>query len=1179
MRLKRLELVGFKSFASRVKLDFDQGITAIVGPNGSGKSNISDAVRWVLGEQSMRSLRGAKLEDVIFAGADGKRALGMAEVQLTLDNVDGFLPVDYIEVTITRRVYRSGDSEFFINKRACRLKDVHELVTDTGLGREGYAIIGQGQIDAVLSANSHDRRVLLEETAGIVKYRNRKEQAQKKIQQTDLDLIRVTDILKELQHQLGPLEIEAKKARVYQKLANELRDYELDLFTLCFRELDVKRTNLKHQLGEKAAISDEVSTEFQQLELNISATQHAIASLEQQIEQGQNQLMEVNEQFNTAIHTMERIQERSGNNQKRQTELRAKSDTLQTMITQLFNSISEIEQILVREKQELQTSKVDFTTFECTLVDNRQTYHDSRTRLDMQKTHFLEFMRELADARNSGRNYQQEIAALTQQRHRNTEERDELLLQLKMIDQKITVTKTEQRLKQNEWEQFKESIHDHEILIRDQRNYMQASTKEEQVALSRYQQQQSRLTALTELDEDYDGYSYSVRKLMQEKESNMQLIGTVADVIKVPNGLETAFEIALGPALQNVITETHKGAEQAIEWLKHKRAGRATFLPLDTMKGSGFPASYSQFWETPRCLGPAIDLLVFDQRFRPALAALVGRVVVVEDLAAALMMQKQLPSFSRIVTKSGELIMPTGALTGGAINAKKSGLLTRKTEISKLSKEVEAIRVTVDQATATKDAALTELQTIEERAASLRHMSTQCQLIVLGLEKDLQQLHNEHDRIQRSIAEHNHSIEQIQISQSELEETIGKAQHKVAQLERDEIGQRDEMTKLEAMIQILEAQINKDNEELMQKKVNLTNLTRGVELTNTKLTANQQQLATNKAEIAALLQEIRSLEEQDQVLKATVVEQHHQRQTLANQREQATASLDQLKVERATEQARLNADNERFKKLRSAISALDKQTYAIELDLNQVDIERNRLLSDLNERAVVLEDLHALTPKKEKDELLELTNRLKQQIRGLGTINLGSLQEYEAVNERSFFLQTQVDDLREAKEALEAVICEMDITSKQKLKRTFEELRIEFQQIFRQLFQGGKADLVLTEPDDLLETGIDIIAQPPGKKPQNLLLLSGGERALTAIALLFSIRRVKPTPFCILDEIDAALDDANLHRFSQLMAEFSASTQFLVITHRQGTMEFADRLYGVTMNDTATSQLISVQLA
>lgn len=1178
MRLKRLELVGFKSFANRVCLEFGRGITAIVGPNGSGKSNISDAVRWVLGEQSARSLRGNKMEDVIFSGSDGKKPLGMAEVQLTLDNSDGFLPIDFSEVTVTRRVYRSGESEFLINGKQCRLRDIQDLFTDTGLGREGYAIIGQGQIDAVLSVRSQDRRVVLEETAGIVKYRLRKEEALQKIEQTNQDLVRVTDILRELEQRLGPLQKEAEKARRYQILGEKLLLAEQDYFALELQRLAGEQSQLEAERRALLETAEKIQAQQGKLEEATARLDQRLNQVTADLEAGQARQVQLAEEQNALESTVNVNREREKNNEQRLhvlTQLREeKLSQLQNFQAQRSKVLDELQRALegCRATAELvdraaQTLKIK--------QEERQLLQD---KIETAKDEFFEFMRALAELRNFQRNFEKEAQSLDRQIEAQKEAAAASAAAVEKLRAAIQKTKEQRQAQLQERERGKAA----EVALREKQQDLAKQVALERERLRKIQsettQLQTRLSTLRELDEDYEGYSASVRRLMQLETYRNLILGTVADVLTVPPGLELAFEVALGSALQNIITPNEAAAQTLIQWLKDNKAGRATFLPLDAMRPNTFPPSARAALNMPGVLGTGDELAECQERFRPVIASLLGRTVFTEDLDSAVVLRRRLKQFSRIVTRDGSVVYPSGAMTGGSQTTRTSGLLSRKTEIAELETKLAARKQVEEAARSTVAELELAYAEISKRLAAMAEQELAAQLAVQRLDQTLEQLYRELSREEQQRAEHSAQEQQLIAAREAL---LAQGETAAAQLEQEEAAE----ARHRAAIQAMEAQLRTSEKEIEAAQSQLTQLQ--IKLTEEKGTAEKIRM-----QLAAL---DRQIEETQKVLTEAEREKEELRRAQAKLAEEMTAAqarlklnmesrqslaaeLERLRQERNELQDQLKDHNSRLKQVNAQHTQIERRLYRNESEFKLKAGEVERIHQLLEERDLNPAQVKERKVDAPKEKLREAIEELREEIRGLGVVNPGAPEEYEQVKERHHFLTIQLNDLNEAKGQLRKVIEEMDEICRAKFEETFAQVRAEFQKLFTELFQGGKADLRLTEPDSPLTTGIDIVAQPPGKKLQNLLLLSGGERALTAIALLFAIRRVKPTPFCILDEIDAALDEANLHRFAKLMREFAETTQLLTITHRQATMEAADALYGVTMTDEAVSQIISVRM-
>jgi len=1178
MRLKRLEIQGFKSFARPVCLDFGPGITGIVGPNGSGKSNISDALRWVMGEQSAKSLRGQKMEDVIFAGSEGKKALGMAEVQLTLDNSSGFFPLDYSEVTVTRRVYRSGESEFYINKQSCRLRDIHDLFTDTGLGREGYSVIGQGQIDAVLSVRSEDRRVLLEETAGIVKYRQRKEQALRKLDETSVDLLRVTDILHELQSQLGPLSEQAEQARLYLDLAERLQTAELDYHSLAWQAIDAKWVKVEETLlglkEEYEAYNDGLAKVADE-QARLTAK---IAELEEEIEAHQGELSRLQEAYNQGVHRVELYEERIRNHEARSEQLtgliRAQGEELRLLEDEdggLAHEIVALQEQIRGQEKEIQTHQAD-------IEDLQQKQRQAQSTLNQLKDDFFDFMRELADKRNFQRGFAEREQNLQAQIAANEKELQNQA-QRQMVGQE-TIRNYQARL-----DGLVEELKAKEALERD----TLANLEQTKVSLGKVQKQlrqkegelaqlRSRLKTLQELEEGYEGYALGVRRIMQHADMSKIVLGTVADVITVPQGLELAYEVALGSSLQNLITTGEEEAKRIIAWLQKVQGGRVTILPLDSVRGVEFSKDRKRLLEQEGVLGTGLDLLSFAEQYRPALASLLGRVVITEDLDIALALKRRLQQFSRIVTRDGSVVFPSGAMTGGSINSRTTGLLTRKGQLLQLEEDVQRLVKELDEI-ATQEASLTEsIAQSEEKLAGLKKEGVETRFEIQRVEQEIRQSLSELGSIARAIQDLEEKRQDVEAQLASLTAEGEVAAAGVAELEQEELLRREQIQHQEVILSELSATLEEQALNQTQKQVKLAELKGVVQNQRILLTSLEQKKEAARKAQAEAQAELEALAELRSENEQMILETKAANETSSQQKAELQRVLEREKQKRQDLQKELSNLGAELIQVEKEQLKRERALYKSEVEQEQLQREREQILSTLAEQNLTLESILAREVSVKEGTLKRTIAGLRNEIKDLGMVNPGATQEYERVLERCSFLETQLQDLNEARERLQDVINEMDKLCRTKLWDVFRKVQAEFGTIFSQLFLGGKAELVLTDPDSILTTGIDIMARPPGKKLQNLLVLSGGERALTAIALLFAIRRVQPTPFWVLDEIDAALDESNLGRFVELMEEFSKETQFLVVTHRPRTMEAAHTLYGVTMGEDGFSQIISVAL-
>lgn len=1178
MRLKRLEIQGFKSFANPVCLEFGPGITAIVGPNGSGKSNISDALRWVLGEQSIKSLRGSKMEDIIFAGSDGKKPMGMAEVQLTLDNSQGYLPVEYQEVTITRRVYRSGDSEFFINKQSCRLKDIHDLFTDTGLGRESYAVVGQGQIDAVLSVRSEDRRVLLEETAGIMKYRQRKEQALRKLEETSVDLLRVTDVLHELENQLEPLGEQAEKARRYLELADKLEVAEMDYYHILWNSLQQKLKKSECEYNNLKQEYEERNQRLAALEAKGAELEELGQKLQEEVEEKRQELEDLSTAYAQGIHTIELHQDRIAGQKQRSQQLavliqekKAELEELQQEELVLRDQLQELVGAIEQQEQEVAQSHQG-------LEELQQQHKQTQAEINQLKDDFFDFMRELADRRNFQRSF--------------AERQSNLKEQMAMLDQELVelserLDLTEGEARQLDGELLKLNNALSELASREKATQERLEQAKSQLVICQegrrrlegeLAQVTSRLKTLQELEEGYEGYSMGVRRVMQNEQVSSLVLGTVADVVTVPQGLETAFEVALGSGLQNLITQREGDAKRIIAWLQKVRGGRVTILPLDSVRGTEFSAQVKNVFQQPGVLGPALDLLTFAPEYRPALASLLGRVVITEDLDTALKLKRQLSQFSRIVTRDGSVVFPSGAMTGGSYNNRTSGLLTRKGELNSLEEKLAALTDRLNLETEQEKKLIDQISQAEQTISQLQAEQLEIKLNLQKLAQQRAQKLEEVSKLQQAQGEMEAKRENLQEVFSHLDSECEQAATKVDELEQEEQERRNQIQREEEVLRELAATIEQLAEGETKKRVRLAELKGELENQRIRLANLEQQQGACLQASQSALQEVERLEQDQAANEQIILDTQKANEERKQKQVQLQVYLAKKKQERQEVQKESSQVGTELIQAQKEQLQRERALYKLEVELGQVEESKEQILSVLRERELSLVSILNREVETKESTLKKTMEDLRGQIRQLGMVNPAANEEYERVLERCSFMREQLEDLDEARESLQNVINEMDKLCRTKLQEVFEQVRVEFQRIFSRLFVGGTADLVLTDPESILTTGIDVLAKPPGKKLQNLLLLSGGERALTAIALLFAIRRVKPVPFWVLDEIDAALDESNLVRFNELMEEYSQETQFLVVTHRQSTMEMAHSLYGVTMGEQGVSQIISVAL-
>lgn len=1181
MFLKRMETVGFKSFAERTTIEFVPGVTAVVGPNGSGKSNVIDAIRWVLGEQSAKSLRGQKMEDVIFQGSDTRKRLNYAEVSLVMNNEAGILPVDFQEVYVTRRVYRSGESEFYINKQACRLKDIVDLFMDTGLGRESFSIIGQGKIDEILSSKAEERRAIFEEAAGVLKYKRRKNQAELKLAETADNLDRVEDIIHEIETQIEPLQEQAKVATQYQTERQALQHIEISLLVTEIDALHAKWQAVLAEIESDRFTEVKEKTTIQEKEAHIIHVKQQIGTLDKQINGLQTELLQYTEKIEQLegkrnVH-LERIHHVKENKQKlitdqKQTEIKIneiKADYDKEIA--LLSDITSVLSALQKEMAQLQQHEVDGPD-------------KIKNQLEDLKSDYIEQLNAQAVLQNEKKSLYNERERMKQQatkkeqsRHTSTalfqalvKEKEKTAAQLtalandmakktaQVASDKKTVTKYQQQL---------EEMHD-ELYKGNEQIAKWASRKE----------------MLGEMKENFQGFFYGVKAILQaKKEKRLQqpIEGVVLDLMDVPAKYLTAIDTILGAQAQFIVVKTDTIAKEIIQWLKKENKGRATFLPLQSIETRVIPSHVRKAIENDAgYLGIASDLVYIEEKYKKVTEHLMGNVLVTDHLTSAIQLAKKTNRKYRIVTLEGDVIYPGGSMSGGAKKNTTPSLFAREKEIATLEDKLVQSMTRRDHFILTIEK---KKEAIHDLKGKINHIETELQ----QLNREVQALQQkDHEQaVQLHTAENEmqlYNMEQARV-QKEEKEILAHIQEKEQEIEMmEDMIAKTEQTIEEATKQEQDAQ---HHEKYIENKLHTLQIAITEQKERKKShtaikTKLQTELAdlTEKNEMLHVQMEQLTKEAQSTITESELKEEISQHKTT---RQQITTLLAKKQQER-TNHLRVVADEENeVKGLYTHYNQFTKQVQNKEVQANRLDVALENRLSFLQSEYTITYEKAQSTYEKVKniETARDKVKQIKLAIKKLGTVNLGAIEEYERVNERYTFLMAQQTDLIQAKQTLHDAIYEMDKEMTERFKVTFTEIQSSFSVVFKQLFGGGKAELKLTDPDNLLETGIEIIAMPPGKKPKMLGLLSGGERALTAIALLFSILRVRPVPFCILDEVDAALDEANVARFGSYLKTFSEQSQFIVITHRKGTMEEADALYGVTMQESGVSRLVSVKLA
>jgi chromosome segregation protein len=1163
MFLKSLSILGFKSFADRVRLDFGEGITAIVGPNGSGKSNIADAIQWVLGEQNVRTLRAENSTEVIFAGSAWRKPLGMAEVSLTVDNSDGQLPIDFAEVTVTRRLYRSGESEYLINKNPCRLKDIVELFMDTGLGRATYAILTQNEVDVVLSARPEDRRALFEEAAGIQKYRHRKREALRKLENTEANLTRVVDILAELGAQREPLRQQAEVAIRYHELVSRLREIEVAALWAQVLESERAREQAQHE---------QQSLHRQLLEVNAQLAECEALSqkLGQQIADAEAELDTLRALQQASLTAYERAESRRALIEQRLQNSRDNLRRLQEDLLENEHRYAEIQ----RQAQQWQERRLELEQRLQNIEQQRQVARErlrlAEHALQQAQQHYVERTQQVVRA----------LAHLDGLRLRRTEAEQTIqALQNRFEEVVQNLREVEERVKAAQAHRDK-TVAAAELALRETQR-CENELQQAQVEVQRKQQEletrarenarlSARLQALLESEAAQEGLFSGVRAVL-DAVARGQLTGTyllVADALQPLEPYVTAVEVALGASAQDIITATEEEARLAIEWLKEHARGRATFLPLNLLRPSEPLPSLQQCIDEGLAIGFASELVECAPELRVVAEYLLGRVVVAPGFDSAVQIVRRYNGWSKVVTLDGELLLPGGAITGGRMPGRATGIVSRKAERSRLERELRAGGEAEQRLRKRLQEAEQSAETARHRWHEARKEQEQAQQRVIHAESALQAVVQE----QTVLLHQMQALEQEQTEQAkrlyELDNEIWEVQERLSP-DTQQVSTHDEVSRFreqrdEAAAQLQEVEVMLGRQAEQQ---------RALEHHRESLAQMQRELLQQRQAQQARMAELEAnIAQEEKALEQTLEELRR----IAQQRAQIEQDFFALREVRQNLLQQNLENSERLKELSAQQSALAQQAHELELALARIEMQRTQAVARLWEAYEVdvsretPPDLSQFTP-----ETASEINRLRREIRQMGNVNTGAAEEYQRLTERYEFLQKQRSDLEAAREDILQAIQEIDASTRDLFLQTFGAVQQAFQEVFARLFGGGKAQLQLTQPHNLLETGVEILVQPPGKRRQNLVLLSGGERALVAIALMFAFLQVKPSPFCVLDEVDAALDGSNVEKFADMLREYARHSQVIIITHNPVTMECADVWYGVTMQEQGVSRVIS----
>lgn len=1181
MYLKRLEIQGFKSFADKTVLEFMPGITSVIGPNGSGKSNIADAIRWVLGEQSMKELRGGKSVDIIFAGTQNRKSLGFAEASLVFDNSDGKLPIEYKEVIVTRKLYRSGETGYYINKVQCRLKDILELFMDTGIGKDGYSIIGQGKIDEILSNKSEDRRNVFEEAAGIVKFKTRKEESEKKLEHTKLNVLRINDILTEIEASLEPLKQQSDKAKRYLDLKNELKSIEVGLFLYNIEKYKEDLTKIQEDIEIMQNTCDLEEGKLEKIKILKEELKGQIDDLTEEIENTQNLRFTSQKDVESLTSEINVAKAKIENNEENRNRFKEE-------IEEIKNKIIKTEEEMKFKLSKKESLKENKEKYEKELEEKQKELDEINKTLSEKELEIENDKRKLEE--NTDLKYELESDINEQKANISNLEKRKVQIQNDIqnsISELDNIRFSKEEIEKGFYEIQKEKNNLTKELqdINSEKNKADEQIKSIDIKINNSIQElsfkESKHKFLIETEKEKDGYQKSVKALLQECEKTKELgrgiKGALAELIDVPTNLETAIEMSLGASLQNIVTENEQDAKRLIEHLRKNNLGRASFLPISNIQGKKLEKIKGK---QQGVLGVASDLIKYDKKYEQIILNLLGRTVIVENMDTAIIVSKENGHNFKIVTLDGDIISQTGSMTGGSVNKKTVKILGRSKEIENLANQIENIKKMQEDLKKQKEDIISSNKQVLEKVEKLE---SSLQTIEIKYNVENQKINTVKENIERI----SNNLEKLRKEKTELE------------------NQKEEYLKIIDKKNKEKEQLDNKNEEIRTKINEYSNLNKD---TAKKVDNLNFDITNLKISVSSFNESESSIDEMAEMLKNEIENQNRNIENKENQIEKinaeqkdfeekiklAVSKIEELKFKVS------NSDEDIEKMKQQRQSANEKLTlkekeesheFKIIEDLKgqivKIEVKKSKIEDDLNETITSLWDEYELTPNSsdgyERPANIAITTRrvsnLKQDIKELGSVNVDSIEEYKNQKQRYDFMCEQRLDLENTMAKLRDMIQEITDNMKVRFKEKMKIINENFGQTFKELFGGGEARIKLEDESNILECGIDIEAQPPGKKLQSMGLLSGGERAFTAIALLFAILKMNPAPFCVLDEIEAALDDVNVNRYAEFLKKFAIGTQFLIITHRKGTMEAADTVYGVTMEEKGISKLLSMKLS
>ena len=1180
MQLKKLEIQGFKSFADKTEILFLDGITTIVGPNGSGKSNISDAIRWVIGEQSAKNLRGTKMEDVIFAGTEARKKVGFAEVSMYLDNSDGTLPIDYSEVIVTRRVYRSGESNYLINGNECRLKDIQAIFMDTGLGKDGYSIISQGKVDELLSNKSEERRHVFEEAAGIVKYRTRKEEATRKLENTQSTLQRVGDVIAEIEKTIGPLEVKAQTAKKFLQLRDELKLLDVKLFINSvdnnaenIQKVEEMLNTLQEDIEKQESLSSQNETKKAELKQKIQELADKIEELREKFFQVENE----KEKLNSKISLLDANSNAANANINRlNNEILEDKEKVNLLKEELEKRAQKRENVFKNKEKfeiELKQKEEELSKIVATLDEKGMQIEELKKVIDSNNDRKFELKNQISSIDATIEAERKQLEEKKKQNEKNISVKDNLNFELAEISQNLGY-------KNKELKETNEKVDEIEA------NIKQVQEKIDQLDEKKSEANQSLMTIkakynyLVNLENENEGYSKSVRSILDYAKTNSKVHGTIANIINTEEKYEYAIEIALGGFIQNIVVEDELIAKNLITYLNNNSLGRVTFLPLDSL--SNVQDVNNKVLKNEGVVGIAYDLVTYDKKYEKAIKLALANTVVVDNIENAIMLSKKIKNSLRIVTLSGELIAQTGSITGGKTASRSGGVIGRKEkiaelekviynkqseleefkkDISKLEDERNNIKEELSQITPNKEALVIEIATLTEKRENIKKEIEKIENQKQSFTQVLEEINKNLENMEKSLEDNNQEIFNIDVQNAKQQEEI------------------DEYTRFNRERQ---KELDTLNEDVVNLKISLSSFDETVSSIDEMREKIQNDISNFENTITKKNDEIVQINEQIKQYNEEIIQIKETIENSSKIKEQYSTDTDALKEEKSKYEQDMEQIDTSIVNTLNTLNSIKEEKAKVESRKIKFEMELTNLKNKMwEEYELTVSSSKALITDNEEINVKQVekdANRIRKEIKDLGEVNISSIEEYKSTKERYDFILNQKNDLEETKKKLENLISNMTSIMKQQFTKNFKLITENFNATFKKLFGGGKAELKLSDENDVLNSGIEIEVQPPGKKLQSMSLLSGGERALTATALLFAILQIKSPPFCILDEIEAALDDVNVHRFAEYIKEYSKKNQFIVITHRKGTMEVASSVYGVTMQEYGISKVVSMKL-